>query len=370
MTPKIIRGAAAAAALAVVVAACGSSTPAASSQAAASQAAASQAATAAAASAAPSTAASATAKNYNIAAIDSNMSDPFWQTVQCGQRKVAQDNPNIKISYSLLPTYDTNGIQTAFNAAVLKNPDAMFLQVVSATQLVNEVKALMDKGVPVSGLSPQTPMNLLGMPNTPFDGSGLIQKFEAAIKPGPGSVLILGGQSGIPQVDVRWQGLIEQLKKDRPDLTILPVQYTGFDVNKATQMASAQIIAHRKDLKMIVGSNGPDDEGILAALKQIGVPPGELTFWDWDSTPTLIQGVKDGYIQHMMAQNALEKGEMSITMLLKALADNPSGGPIQPLPESAWPVSPLGEITPDNVNSDATKPYVGYTTDTCPYPAG
>lgn len=301
-----------------------------------------------------------------LAVVMSNMQDPYWQTVQCGMKKAAQEfASDIDVKYYTTPTYDSAGIQSSFDAAKLTNPNGMFLQVVQPTQLVAQTQGYMQKGIPVVGASAQQPNQLYDVLGADFSSAPLVQDFISSI-PKNGKVATIGGQSTVSQVTVRYQPLLDALKQQRPDVTVLQVEYTDFDVTKATRIASALFVGN-PDLTTIIGSNGPDASGVLAAMKQSKMKPGAVDFWAWDSTPETIQGLRDGYISHLSAQGALAKGYDAIKELRATIQSNPDHKALTPKPESDWYSPPLGRLTKANIDAPENKQYLAIPSSDCPY---
>jgi len=271
----------------------------------------------------------------------------------------------VDIQYFTTPTYDSAGIQSSFDAAKLTDPDGMFLQVVQPTQLVAQTKELMQAGVPVVGASPQDPNQLLNVYGADFDSTPIIDEFVKSI-PENGVIATIGGQSTVPQVTVRFEPLLEAIKQQRPDVKVLPVEYTDFDTTKAAKITSALIVAH-PDLTTIIGSNSPDASGVMAAVKQAKLEPGAIDIWAWDANPDTVQGVRDGYISHLYSQGALGKGYDSVKELVEVAQSNPPGQAITPKAEADWYAPPLGLLTKDNIDTPEAQEYLAVNLDECPY---
>ncbi|WP_460798628.1 sugar ABC transporter substrate-binding protein [Microbacterium sp. GXF0217] len=305
------------------------------------------------------------AERVKIATVIGNLQDSFWQTVMCGAKSGAEKDGNVDQQFFTTPTTEPAGLQASYNAAALTNPDGYFLNLFQSSQLVNETKTLMSKGIPVVGTQPMEPQALYSVPYVDFSSDELVDEFLARLPDGPGTIAVLAGTAGIAPVEVRWQPLVEAVESERPDIEVV-IEYTNFDVTKATTAATSIVLAN-PDLKMILASNGPDSVGVVAALKQLKVKPGELTVWAWDGDPVAIDALRAGYISDVFAQSAFARGEAAITEIAEAIRTHPKGEALEPRPQSEWSAPPLGHLTTENIDSEESQQYLYITTEECPY---
>jgi ribose transport system substrate-binding protein len=270
---------------------------------------------------------SATSSSIKLAAVVANTSDPFWATVTCGVKGQAK---KLGVSLQLFntTTTDTNTIASNFQSASLTNPDGMIVQPFNNNQFVAQYTKLMNSGVPVVTANGTTPQVNYQTIYSGTDTAGIASEVKDLIPSGSGTMVVMGGAPGIPPLETRTQPFIKAVQKMRSDLTPLSVEYSGFDINKATTDASSLIIAH-PDLKLIIAADGPDGVAAAAAVKQAG-KTGKIAIIAFDAVPNEVEALKAGQITALIAQDPYKIGSESVTSLVDYLKSHKSGGAVKP----------------------------------------
>ena len=283
----------------------------------------------------------------NLAGVVANATDPFWISVMCGADKAAAD-AGANLTWYTSPTTSADSMSQSFTSATLTDPDGMFLNPFQGTQFATQVGELMDDGVPVVTSTPLDPANQYTDIPLATDGSNFVDQFLEILPEGEGSMVALGGITGIPVLDATWQPLEDAVADQRPDITILPTEYTDFDVTKTTTIVSGLLLAH-PDLTMIIASTGPEGQGAAAAVQQAG-KAGEVAIWAYDAVPAEVDALKAGVITVLAAKPAQLMGSTSVEVLLDAIESNPDRDPLSTL-EPSLEALPLTIITKENVDS-------------------
>ncbi len=287
-----------------------------------------------------------------------NATDPYWISVMCGADAAAKE-AGAELTWYTNPTTSTDGTSQAFNSATLTDPDGLFLNPFQGTQFATQVKQLMEKGVPVVTSTPLDPATqFTDVPNA-TDGSNFIGDFMKILPEGSGSMVALGGITGIPVLDATWKPLEEAVAKQRPDIKILPTEYTSFDVSKTTQIVNGLLLAH-PDLSVIVASSGPEGQGAAAAVQQAG-KAGKVKIWAYDAIPAEVEAVKSGVITVLVAKPALATGQKIVDLLVNEIKDNPDRKPVSQLSPALDPM-PMTLITKDNIDSTESQAAMYKTT--------
>lgn len=282
-----------------------------------------------------------------LAGVVANSTDPFWITVMCGATKAAKA-ADATIDWYTSPTTSAESMSQNFNSALLTDPDGLYLNPFQAAQFSTQVADLMADGVPVVTSTPLDPTTEYTDIPLATEGSGYVDEFLEILSDGPGALAVLGGIPGIPVVDASWQPLTEAVADARPDITVLPTEYTDFDVTKSTQIVSALLLAH-PDLKMIVAISGPEGAGAAAAVQQAGLA-GKVQIWALDAVPAEVEALEAGVITVLAAKPAQLMGQRSVEVLLEQIAANPDRKPIEHI-GSAFEPLPLTLITKENIDS-------------------
>lgn len=293
------------------------------------------------------------AESLSFVTVLPNTSDPFFATISCGAEAKAKEL-GISLQTFNSTNTDANTTSTNFQSALLTEPDGVLVTPFSSyNQFVAQYQSLLADGVPVvtgSGTDPQAEYMTV---YSDTDTAGLAQELLPLVPEGEGSMVFLGGAPGIPPLEARTAPFVEAMQELRPDLRVLPTDYSGFDVNKATTSVSSLILAN-PDLKLIVAADGPDGLGTAAAVEQAG-KTGEIAVIAFDAVPGQVDALRAGTISALIAQNPTEIGARSIEVMAEYLEAHPDGGPISP---SGGEAIPNRVVTADNVDDPEIEPYL------------
>jgi ribose transport system substrate-binding protein len=98
--------------------------------------------------------------------------------------------------------------------------------------------------------------------------------------------------------------------KEYPDIKVVAVDY-NLDVQETAQRQTAAILQANPDLKGIFGTNLFSAEGAYRAVDNAGLA-GEVKIASWDATLDLIQALKDGKVDLVLAQKPFEIGSLAV----------------------------------------------------------
>ena len=295
-------------------------------------------------------------ESYTIAAVLPNTSDPFWQTIACGVQARGEEL-GVDIQQFNATTTDSNTIASNFQTASLIEPDGMIVSPFNNNQFVAQYTQLMQDGVPIvtgNGTDPQAEYRNVF---SDTDTARFAEDVADLIPEGSGSMVFMGGAPGIPPLEGRTQPFYEAVQELRPDLTPLPVEYSGFDINTATSDIASLIIAN-PELKLVIAATGPDGVGAAAAIEQAG-KAGEITLIAFDAVPPEVEALRAGTITALIAQDPYQIGVSSVDEIVEYLDANPDGGPVEIADRIRIPNALL---TADNVDAPENEKYL-YTTE-------
>ncbi|MEP7287539.1 MAG: substrate-binding domain-containing protein [Chloroflexota bacterium] len=119
-----------------------------------------------------------------------------------------------------------------------------------------------------------------------------------------------GSQTGIE----REQGFVDAMKKNHPDVTVVPVQYTkGCDPATALNTAT-DILTANPDLVGFYSAGGPCALGIAQAVKAKKLE-GKVKIVTFDAITESIPLFEDGTITAMVAQDPFQMGYCGATVI-------------------------------------------------------
>lgn len=302
-------------------------------------------------SAASPTAAGQSGSNASVklAGVVASATDPYWITVMCGGTKEAKAL-GVQLKWFTSPTTSTQSMSQDFDSALLTKPQGMYINPFQATQFSSQVKNLMGQGVPVITSTPLQPVTQYATTDINTNGTNYTAQVLKILPSGSGKIVALGGIPGIQVITDEWKPMEDAIVKQRPDIKVLPTQYTNFDVTKSTQIVSSLLLSH-PDLKLIIASTGPEGEGAAAAVKQAG-KVGKVAIWAYDATPAEVQFLKQGVITALAAKPAEAVGKEAVDELVKTARANGS----KPLtPKNNLPALPVTIITKETVDSPSAQ---------------
>jgi ribose transport system substrate-binding protein len=288
-----------------------------------------------------------------LAGVTGNTSDPYWVTLMCGGTKEAK-KLGIPLTWKAGRTVSTQDQQTNLDAALLLKPSGVIIGAFEPSQFSAETARLMAAGTPVAAVNgPITPATEYMLVQSSTDVTPFADLVSKSLG-GTGSLSILGGQPGQPQVVARWKPVVDALAKTAPGIKPLPVQYDDFDPTKAATIVSAQIISH-PDLKAIYASTGPEGQGAAAAVAQAH-KQGQIKIFSYDAPPALVAALKAGEVQALYAQSPQLEGAGAVDALVSYLKAHPGAKDVSPTSPLIHFV-PTMIITKQNVNTAAALQY-------------
>jgi ribose transport system substrate-binding protein len=334
------------AAMATAAAACSSSGSSASSSSAAP----------ASSSAAPASSAAASAaggsSGIHLAEVLANTSDPFFMSIACASQQEASALGATLQTFNATST-DTNTIANNFQSAALTKPQGMFTDPFDNNQFIAQYKTMMAAGVPVVTGNGTTPPAEYKYIYSAADTARFAPEVLKGVPSGAGSMVYLGGAPGIPPLQSRTLPFVKAVETGRPDLKVLPTEYSGFDVNKATTDLGSVLLAN-PDLKLVVAADGPDAQGAVSAIKAAG-KAGKVTLVAFDAIPTEVAALKDGVITDLIAQSPFQIGRDSIKALVDYLKAHAVAGAVA---NAGSETVPNQLLTKANVDSPANADYI------------
>ena len=135
---------------------------------------------------------------------------------------------------------------------------------------------------------------------------------------GAGKVAIVG-HSQINSTGVeRRDGFVEKIEADFPEIEIVDIQYGDGDHIKSADIAKAMLAAN-PDLTALYGTNEGSAIGIVNAVNELGMEPGELTVVGFDSGQAQIDAIKSGVMAGAITQDPMGIGRCTIESAVAAI---------------------------------------------------
>jgi ribose transport system substrate-binding protein len=261
-------------------------------------------------------------KNLTIAVIPKGTTHVYWKTVEAGASEAAKElGVTINWKGPLKESSRDEQIQIV-EQFVSEGVSGIVLAPLDDVALVRPVRAAAQKKIPVvifdSALKGQVGKDFVSLVATDNrKGGEMAGEYLAKLLGGKGKVAMLRYQEGSASTMEREEGFLDAIKKN-PGLTvILQNRYGGATADEAKTAALNNLDA----LKQADGIYCPNESttfGMLLALRQNNLA-GKKKFVGFDTSPQLIEGLKKGEIDGLIAQNPRKMGHDAVVACVQAI---------------------------------------------------
>lgn len=246
---------------------------------------------------------------------------PFYTAMQCGALDAAKKlGGNVEISMQGPPHGMVVGEELPIlDALINAKPSGIILVPADPRALIPSVQKAMRSGIPIvttdQALSQEAALGHFGADNEQ-GGRVAAQELLRELNGKSGSVAIVDGLPGLPVTNLRATGAIETLK-GHSNIKLLPTIYYGQDPNKAAAAISAAMNAH-PDLVGIITTAEQGAMGAASALQGVSKDKRPVVI-GYDPGPDVVQALKDGRLNAVVAQGSYTEGYDAVTALVKYL---------------------------------------------------
>ena len=249
-------------------------------------------------------------KKTTIAVIPKGRAHLFWRSVNAGAAKAAQES-GVELIWNG-PTSETDyaGQIQIVEAMINRHVDAIVLAPIDKTAMIGVVDRAAREKIPVVIFdSPVDTENFVSQVATDNYAAGRIAAGRMGqILSGKGKIAIVAVQPGAASTMAREQGFEDAVKEKFPGIQILDKRYGMADFAKSLAVSENLLTAHT-DLDALFASNESSTVGAAQALKQ-RQSKVKLVGFDW--SPGLLEDLRAGAIDSLVAQHPFMMGEMSV----------------------------------------------------------
>jgi len=243
----------------------------------------------------------------------------FWRAVEAGAREGAKEAGVEMIWKGSLKEDDPAQQIQIVQQFVSEGVGGIVLAPIDETALRGPVAAAMQKGIPVvimDSLLKGEPLNdFVCMVSTNNHRAGEMAGEQLGkLLHGKGTVAILRYIECCASTSQREAGCLEAIEKFPDIRVILDNRSSGTTISEA-QSAALDMLDKLKEADGIFCSNEPTTFGILLALRQNNLA-GSKKFVGFDTSPALVEGLKRGEIQALVAQNPKKMGREAVQALV------------------------------------------------------
>jgi ribose transport system substrate-binding protein len=255
----------------------------------------------------------------SIAVIPKSTTQLFWKSVEAGAREGARETGVEMVWKGSLDEDDPAQQIQIVEQFVLEGVGGVVLAPIDHTALKRPVATAMQKGIPVvildSALKGEPLRDFVSTVSTNNHRAGEMAGEQlGGLLDGKGKVVLFRFKQGSASTRQREVGFLEALKKF-PDINVIvDNRYSGTTAREARSTA-LNILDKLKEADGIFCSTEPNTVGMLLALKQNNLA-GSKKFVGFDTSPGLMEGLKNGEIQALVVQNPKKMGHEAVKALV------------------------------------------------------
>jgi ribose transport system substrate-binding protein len=288
----------------------------------------------------------------DIAVIPKGTTHVFWKSVEAGARK-AGDELGVNVIWKGPLREDDRAEQIkVVQQFVSEGVDGIVLAPLDSEALARPVASAMGRKIPVvimdSALRGQPGKDFVSFVATDnLKGGKMAGEQMVKLLGGKGKVILLRYAVGSASTEQREAGFHNVIRAN-PGITILSDnRYGGATVASAKDEAM-KMIDLLKQADGIFCPNESSTLGMLGALRDNGLA-GKVKFVGFDATPPLVDALKKGEIQALVAQDPARMGYLAV----KTCVEHLNGQKVEPTIDTGARL-----VTPESLNDPDTRKFL------------
>jgi ribose transport system substrate-binding protein len=261
-------------------------------------------------------------KNYKMTLIAGVKGDQFYITMNCGAQAKAKQL-GVSLDFQGPNEFDASQQTPIVNAVAAKKPDAVLIAPTDTKAMFAPISQLAAGGTKVAFVDTtldQPDMAVSQIASDNVGGGKTAASTLAKLVGGSGKVFVVNVKPGISTTDQRAQGFEDGAKA--AGLTYVGQQYSNNDPTKAAAIVKAEL-SKDPDLKGIFATNLFSAQGAAAGLREAG-KSGQVKIVGFDAGPQQVQQLKDGQVQALIAQKPADIGADGVQQAYNALTGKPT----------------------------------------------
>ncbi len=251
-----------------------------------------------------------------IAVIPKGTTHEFWKSIHMGAQ-MAADEFEVEIIWKGPQKEDDRAQQiTVVEDFVSRGVDGIVLAPLDERALLRPVQDAVRDNIPVviidSGLQGSDYISYVATDN--YKGGVMAAKRLAALLQNTGRIFLIRYQEGSASTTQREQGFLDTIQAEASGISLLVQdQYAGTTTESAYQLTE-NLISRFPDVNGIFCPNESSTFGALRALQESRLA-GKIVFIGFDSSPKLVQALRDGDIQGLVLQNPVRMGYLGVKQM-------------------------------------------------------
>jgi ribose transport system substrate-binding protein len=263
-------------------------------------------------------------KTLSIAVIPKGTTHEFWKSIHAGAVRAAREL-GVEILWKGPQKEDDRAQQiTVVEDFISRGVDGIVLAPLDDRALMRPVQDAVRENIPVviidSALQGSDFTSYVATDN--YKGGVLAARRLGELLHGRGRIFLIRYQEGSASTEQREAGFYDTLTKEFPEIVLLVKdQYAGATTETAYQLAE-NLLSRFPDVDGVFAPNESSTFGTLRALQESSLG-GKVVFVGFDSSPKLIQGLRDGDLQGLVVQNPVQMGYLGVKTIVAHLRGQP-----------------------------------------------
>jgi ribose transport system substrate-binding protein len=254
-----------------------------------------------------------------IAVIPKGTTHIFWESVRKGAEKAGEE-AGVKILWNG-PKRETDREEQIqiIEDFIVQKVAGVVLAPLDSKALVPKVDELYDKNIPCvivdSGIDTDKYVCFAATDN--YIGGLIAARRMGKILNGKGKIVVLKYVPGSASTTNRENGFVDTIRKEFPDIDIVDQQY-GKDTVETALQVTEDMLTKNAELDGLFACNASTSVGALQGLRSQG-RAGKIKMIGFDTEKALIDGLKEGAIDSLVAQNPFKMGYEGVKAVLAVL---------------------------------------------------
>ncbi len=255
----------------------------------------------------------------SIAVIPKNTTHVFWKAIEAGAREGAKEGNVEMLWRGPLKEDDLAQQIQIVEQFISEGVGGIVLAPIDDTALKRPVAAAMQKEIPVvimdSPLKGEPVKDFISTVATNnFHGGEMAGEHLGNLLAGKGKLVLFRFKRGSASASLREAGFLEAIKKFPDTHVIVDDRYSGTTAIEA-QSVALSMLDKLKEADGIFCPTEPSTFGMLSALKRNNLA-GSKALVGFDASQGLMEGLRKGDIQALVAQNPKKMGHEAVKVLV------------------------------------------------------
>lgn len=255
-------------------------------------------------------------EKLQIAVIPKGTTHEFWKSIHAGAVKASREL-GVEIIWKGPQKEDDRAQQImVVEDFINRGVDGIVLAPLDDRALCRPVQDSVRENIPVviidSALQGEDYISFVATDN--YKGGVIAAERMGELLGGKGDIFLIRYQEGSASTTKRENGFLDTITSEFPDISLLiHDQYTGATTETAYQLAE-NLLGRFPEVDGIFCPNESSTFGTLRALQESGLA-GKVKFVGFDSSPKLIQALRDGHIHGLVLQNPMKMGYLGVVQM-------------------------------------------------------